>query len=132
MQRLLAICDRFADEYHTTFNAGESKCSLFVGSNCSQCSSTQTNLCTFKVGGNGIESVDTLVHLDHVLNVRLSDDEDIKRNCGAFIGQVNKVLCYFAKLTFPVKYNLFRSCYTSFNRSELWLSQHNGIHAFIK
>ena len=76
--------------------------------------------CGFQIGGKSIESVQSFLHLGHLITSSLVDDDDIGRCHGQFVGQVNDTLCYFRNLSSFVRYNLFLSYCTSFYGCELW------------
>jgi hypothetical protein len=86
--------------------------------------------CVFQVDSKPIETVNSFVHLGHVITSSLCDDEDIVKRRGDFIGQVNNVICYFRKLNSFVRYKLFRSYCTSYYGCELWLLNSRSIDDF--
>ena len=55
-----------------------------------------------------------------IITSELTDDADIVKRCGDFIGQVNNTVCYFRKLDSFVQNKLFRSYCTSYYGCELW------------
>ena len=74
------------------------------------------------IGNNPIEFVHSYSHLGHIINAKLSDDDDIlSRRC--IVGQVYNVLCYFRKLDSHVKHKLFNSYCTNFLDVNCGLSQ---------
>ena len=63
MRNMLAICDKFADEYNVVFNAKKSKC-LYITSHVKQ-SRLLSAPPQFTIGDNVIEFVDKWPHLGH-------------------------------------------------------------------
>ena len=52
----------------------------------------------FCIEGNPIEFDASFAHLGHIINVDLTDDDDILKRRTDFIGQTNMLLCYFHNL----------------------------------
>jgi len=77
--------------------------------------------CSFYVGNNPIEYVDSFEHLGHVITNKLTDNADTLKRRSDFVGKSNNVLCFFSKLSSLIKYRLFHSYCMSLHGSELWL-----------
>ena len=75
----------------------------------------------FTIDNKPISLVKSFSHLGHIITSELTDDDDIAKRCGDFIGQVNNTVCYFRKLDSFVQNRLFRSYCTSYYGCELWL-----------
>ena len=78
-------------------NAKKSKC-LAITPRKRRWLSSQLDFCQFHGGGCKIHKLSSLVHLGHIINSELNDQKDILYKRCTFIGQVNKVLCYFPRL----------------------------------
>jgi hypothetical protein len=91
---MLALYASFSSEYSLIFNAKKSKCLMFPSK--SHGTSCVCDKPIFVVGGNVIEYVDEWPHLGHVFTKDFNDVTDMI----AMIGQINSVLCYFAKLDY--------------------------------
>jgi hypothetical protein len=126
MRKLLALCDSYARDYCISFNAHKTKC-MIVTPNKRRSFSSRLDSCGFRIDNKPIEFVSSFSHLGHLITSSLSDDEDIVKRRGEFIGQVNNVICYFRKLSSSVRYKLFRSYCTSFYGCELWLLDNRSI-----
>jgi hypothetical protein len=124
---MLAICDDYANEYCISFNANKSKC-LVVLPRTRRFLSDYIKKCTFYVGDNPIEYVDSFAHLGHVISNQLTDNDDILKRRSDFVGQANNVLCFFSKLSPCVKYRLFQSYCMSLYGCELWLLGNEQIN----
>jgi len=74
----------------------------------------------FFIDDKPISIVKSFLHLGHLINSDLSDDDDIIKQQNAFIGQINNNLCYFKYLHSHVQYKLFHSYCTSFYGCQLW------------
>jgi len=59
MHKLLLICDAFATEYDIKFNAQKSKLLVVSAHNCRRQASTQTIHCSFSIGSNTIQRVES-------------------------------------------------------------------------
>ena len=127
MRKLLNVCDNYANEYHIMFNAEKSKCLAFLSKNRRYLSEHLING-LFNIGNNPIEFVQSYSHLGHIINTKLSDDDDILSRRCSFVGQVNNVLCYFGKLDSHVKHRLFNSYCTNFFGCELWSLSNEKIN----
>jgi len=46
--------------------------------NCHRQANTQTSHCSFSIGGNRIERVESFSHLGHIITSSLSDKEDVR------------------------------------------------------
>ena len=112
-------CDSFATDYCISFNAKKSKC-LVVFPRPKRFLYAQLSKCVFYVDGKPVEFVMSYPHLGHVINASTDDIDDISHRRGAFIGEVNNVLCYFITVNSHTKYRLFQSYCTSFYGCELW------------
>ena len=123
---MLSICDDYANEYCISFNANKSKC-LTVVPRKRRFLCEYIKNCTFYVGNNPIENVDSFTHLGHVITDQLIDNAGILKRRSDFVGQANNVLCFFNKLTSSVKNKLFRSYCMSMYGCELWLLSNDHI-----
>jgi hypothetical protein len=119
MRKLLSVCESYALDFDISFNAGKSNF-ILVMPNSNQRLRTQMNNCTFSIGGAPVVKVNSYLHLGHIINNQLNDDDDVmyRRNC--FIGQANNVLCYFNKLDMCVRIKLFKNFCSSMYGCELW------------
>ena len=124
---MLAICDKYASDYAIMFNASKSKC-LVVLPRSRRFLYDYLRQCTFYIGNNPIDYVDSFVHLGHIISQQLTDDDDILKRRNAFVGQVNDVLCYFRKLKPDVKYRLFKAYCMSMYGCELWLLSNDYLN----
>jgi len=103
---MLAISDKYANDYCISFNASKSKCLVVLPRKC-RFLGDYTKDCTFYVGNNSIEH--PFEHLGHVITNQLTDNADILKRRSDFIGKSNNVLCLFSKLSSLIKYRLFHS-----------------------
>ena len=73
---MLAICDNYANDYCISFNANKSKCLVILPRK--RCFLREyVKNCTFYVGNNPIEYVDSFAHLGHIITDQMSDNADI-------------------------------------------------------
>jgi len=64
------------------------------------------NACSFYIGRDCIDFVESFSHHIHIISAKLGDVSDIIKGRNDFKGQVNNILfCYFKNLNSFVKYN---------------------------
>jgi hypothetical protein len=80
LRKMLEICDTYALDYNICFNAKMSKC-LIVAPYSQHYLRNYYTACTFCIGNNSIETVDSFSHLDHVITDDLDDSKDIENRC---------------------------------------------------
>ena len=74
----------------------------------------------FTINGSDIESVESWLHLGHIITRDMDDANDIDRCRHKLIGQVNNVLCSFRQVDSVVKITLLKSYCLSLYGCELW------------
>jgi len=124
---MLAICDKYANDYCISLNARKSKCLVLLQPKC-RFLGDYIKDCTFYAGNNPIEYVDSLENLGHVTTNQLINNADILKRMSDFVGKSNNVLCFFSNLSSLMKYRLFHSYCTSLYGSELWLLSNDQIN----
>ena len=112
MRRMSTICDDFAAGYRLKFNANKSKCLTICLY--SKRKKAALNTCSFIICGNVIEEVDKCTHLGHIINKKLTDDDDILLRQNGMVGQINNFLCNFYKLDSLTKNQLYKVYCASF------------------
>jgi len=115
MRLMLHICDQYAQKYDMVFNASKSKC--LVVSHRKLVKSVKP---AFYIGGYEIEYVDSWPHLGNLVHVSGNDKHDIGNKKNALCGQINNVLCYFARRDPITKLRLMRIYCGSLYGSVLW------------
>ena len=100
---MLVIYDNYAKDYSISFNACRSKCLVVLPAN-RRFLNDFVRKCTFYVGDNHIEYIESCVHLGHVITNQLADNDDVLRRLNDFVGQVNNFLCFFSKLKSCIVY----------------------------
>ena len=91
------------------FNAQKSKLLVVSSHNCRRQANSQTTHCSFSIGGNPIERVESCSHLGHIITSSLSDKEDVRFRSNCFIGQVNNMIYFFSKLSCSARTKLFQA-----------------------
>jgi hypothetical protein len=119
LRKMLEICDTYALDYNICFNAKKSKC-LIVAPYSQHYLRDYYRDCTFCIGNNSIETVDSFSHLGHVITDDLDDSKDIENKCHDLMNRTNNVLCYFRNMDSCVQYRLFKSFCMSLYGCELW------------
>jgi hypothetical protein len=125
MRSMLALCDDFANEFHIIFNAKKSKCLYFLPH--AKHPRRQGLLPIFTVGGKLIEYVEEWPHLGHIISSKFDDGAELISKRGKLCGQINNVLCYFARRDPITKLMLMKSYCMSFYGSVLWDLTHPAV-----
>jgi hypothetical protein len=128
MRRMLAIWERFADEFHVTFNVAKTKCAIFASRNSYRRSGAPNPV--FKIANKAIENIQQWPHLGHVFAYDLSDRSDVAKRRNVFVDQVNNLLCQFSALDSFTLNKLFNSFCSSFYGCELWDLQAPALNDF--
>ena len=79
-----------------------------------------------KINGNDIQYVSEFRYLGHIINNRLTDDDDINREIISMFTRTNVLLRRFSKSSVSVKITLFKSYCMSFYDSSLWRTYLKG------
>jgi len=104
LQRILDVCQAYAESHGIIFNCNKTVCMTFKAKSAK---STVTPL--LKLGGQYVKSVDQYKYLGIVLDTELSDDKDIQRQLRYQYCAANKLRASFSRFSNPVKKVLFRS-----------------------
>ena len=111
LNKMLDICNSFADMYDIKFNAKKSLGTKFGGQ--------QVMSEVLYLGNSRIEWVSSVKQLGNV-NSDMTDKTDCDMKCSSFIGYVNKLKANFGYLQPFVLGNLFKTFCCSFYGSPLW------------
>ena len=115
LQKMLNVCDAFANEYSVKFNARKTVCMCF--SRKPTCRDINVLL-----SGEKLHWSNHVKHLGNTLSHNLSDEIDVQVKRGHFYGLVNTVCakfkCVLGDLDLATK--LFMSYFCSFYGSQLW------------
>ena len=112
LNKMLDICNSFADMYDIKFNAKKSLGIKFGGQ--------QVMSEVLYLGNSRIEWVSSVKHLGNYVNSDMTDKTDCDMKCSSFIGYVNKLKANFGYLQPFVLGNLFKTFCCSFYGSPLW------------
>ena len=112
LNKMLDICNSFADMYDIKFNAKKSLGIKFGGQ--------QVMSEVLYLGNSRIEWVSSVKHLSNYVNSDMTDKTDCDMKCSSFIGYVNKLKANFGYLQPFVLGNLFKTFCCSFYGSPLW------------
>jgi hypothetical protein len=114
------LCQGYARPSSISFIAFKAKC-LVVISKSRNTLFGHLGYIVFSIDNEPISFVKSFSHLGHLITSDLTDDADIIKRCGDFIGQVNNTIYYFRKLNSFVQNKLFQSYCTTYYGGELWL-----------
>ena len=106
LNKMLDICNSFADMYDIKFNAKKSLGIKFGGQ--------QVMSEVLYLGNSRIEWVSSVKHLGNYVNSDMTDKTDCDMKCSSFIGYVNKLKANFGYLQPFVLGNLFKTFCCSF------------------
>ena len=112
LNKMLDICNSFADMYDIKFNAKKSLGIKFGGQ------PVMSEI--VYLGKSRIEWVSSVRHLGNYVNSDMTDKTDCDMKCSSFIGYVNKLKVNFGYLQPFVLGNLFKTFCCSFYGSPLW------------
>ena len=112
LNRMLEICDKFAQTFDVTFNPKKSV---------AMCMGERQSVEGFVyMNGQKIVWKDEVKHLGSIVTNACVDDSDCKYKSSCFIGSVNKLLASFGNMRTRVKNRLFQSYCASFYGSQMW------------
>ena len=115
LQRLLNVCDAYADDFSVIYNSKKSCCTAFLPSNLKNISIPSIYLKQRK-----LEWIQSKEYLGVILCSDRSDDLDIQRQIKAIYKQGNALIRKFYMCTDNIKVKLFKSfCYNMYG-SSLW------------
>lgn len=101
LNKMLEICEKFAQTFDVTFNPKKSV---------AMCMSKGHSVegCVY-LNGQKIEWKEEVKHLGSIVTSACVDDSDCKYKSSCFIGSVNKLLANFGNMRTQVKNRLFQS-----------------------
>jgi len=115
LQRILNVCQAYAESHWIIFNCNKTVCVTFKAKSVK---STATPV--LKLVGQYVNSVDQYKYLGILLDTELSDDKDIQRQLRYQYCATNKLRASFSRCSNAVKSVLFRSFCTPMYVSQLW------------
>lgn len=112
LNKMIAICSKFADDYSITFNSKKSVCIKFGDT------IKEHEKVTLK--NSEIAWVSKIKHLGNFIDTSLTDEIDCRMKISSFIGQVNKLNANFGHLQTHVLSRLFKLYCCSYYGSQIW------------
>lgn len=113
MRKMVAICERYAEQYSILFNGSKSQLMFFKGRKCKE----------FKgdiyVNGSVLQYCEKASHLGHCIST-LDDDSGVKNAINNFWKSFNLFMTDFGHMYSFLKCKLFRQYCCSFYGSPLW------------
>jgi hypothetical protein len=121
MQKMLDICETYANDYNILFNGKKSQLLLFNGRGCN------VNKGILKIFGDELKYCNNAVHLGHFISV---DDREfiVKKSCSNFWKSFNMFMTDFGHLHPMLKCQLFDKFCCSFYGSPLWLLHGSAVN----
>jgi len=115
LQKMLNICDEFANEYFVKFNAKKTVCIRFS-------MKVQPEDKYVYLSGEKLSWCNQVKHLGNILSYNLKDDHDIQLKRGYFYGSVNTLCAKFKCVLndIDIASKLFQSYCCAFYGSQLW------------
>ena len=118
LQRLIDILSVFAVDIDMSCNVLKTVCMIFNPS-CKH-KAVPCMFPEFILNGSNLKHVQEFKYLGHVLNDKLSDDDDIKHEIRCMFIRTNILLHHFGKCSILVKLSLFQSYCLCFYDIGLW------------
>ena len=118
MQSLLNAVELSAKKISMSFNTKKTVCMVFNPVN--RCKVVCTAFLVFKLEGCNLVVVEHFKYLGHIIDNRLSDDSDIKREIKNLFMRANLLCRRFQRCSLLVKLKLFRSYCICFYDTALW------------
>ena len=115
LQKLLEICETFAQEYNVTFNAEKTQCIRY-----GKYAYTRDTHSGVMLEGKLLNWHSSITYLGSVLRYDLSDDADIRQKVGICVSQVNNLNKRFGQLSMRVKSKLMQSYCCSWFGCQTW------------
>ena len=113
LQKLLCICEKFADEYDVLFNAKKTIC-IKIGSD------GEPPVKPVMLHGSVISWAKCIKHLGNMINVDLSDEADIALKKSSFVSQVNTLNNKFSSMSSLVRGSLLQAYCCSWYGCQNW------------
>jgi len=126
MQRILDVCQAYAESHGIIFNCNKTVCMTFKAK-----SARSTATPVLKSGGQYVNSVDQYKYLGIVLDTELSDNKDIQRQLRYQYCAANKLRASFSRCSNAVKNVLFRSFCTPMCSRHILVCTYGNV-AFTK
>jgi len=115
LQRILDVCQAYAESHGIIFNCNKTVCMTFKAKR-----ARNTATPVLKLGGQYVKSVDQCKYLGILLDTELSDDKDFQRQLRCQYCGANKLGASFSRCSNAIKNVLFRSFCTPMYASQLW------------
>jgi len=100
LNKMLNVCETFANEYNVLFNSAKSKLLLFEN--------YHVNIPVINFMGGVLNVVDHDKHLGNIIGYH-SQEAQIKKCINEFLGKCNMVISHFNNVPFYIKYDLFKT-----------------------
>ena len=112
LNAMMSVCERFADEFHLTFNAKKSV-AIWYGGRVSPVGFVTMN-------DEKIDWSKKCVHLGHVITNDAKFDSDVSAKIGSFVSHVNRLIGNFGGYHFATLKKLFVTYCSCFYGCQLW------------
>lgn len=112
LNKMIACCKEFADEYNVIFNGKKTICTKF--------GSPRTPYDRLHVDNVEIKWVEKCIHLGNSINTNLDDSSDCTAKISHFFGSVNKTIANFGFSSNETLAFLFNTYCCSFYGSQIW------------
>ena len=120
LQKLLSVIEDAANEINMSFNTKKTVCMVF--NPCNKHKVVCNSFPDFKLAGCNLLFVDNFKYLGHIIDNRLNDDSDIKRELKSLFVRANLLCRRFQRCSLQVKIKLFRAFCICFYDTALWFN----------
>ena len=120
LQKLLSVIEDAANEINMSFNTKKTVCMVF--NPCNKRKVVCNSFPAFKLAGCNLLFVDNFKYLGHIIDNRLNDDSDIKRELKSLFVRANLLCRRFQRCSLQVKIKLFRAFCICFYDTALWFN----------
>ena len=115
LQKLISVCEKFASCHDIMYNTKKSV-SMYIRS----VPLKHSKLPPVSLNHNVLSEVDSVKYLGHFISNKLTDDEDIARQCRMIYIQTNTLIRKFHMCSAHVKLTLFRTFCSPMYTAHLW------------
>jgi hypothetical protein len=120
LQSLINLLDECANDINMVCNIAKTVCMVYNPKNSRMI--IDSKVPNFTLNGNVLQFVDKFKYLGHVINNKLSDDDDVKREIRNMFMRTNVLIRRYNKCSVAVKLSLFRAFCMCLYDDSIWMN----------